>query len=802
MPPDPLEEQEPEPSRPTLRQRLTSLATGVRKLPGWAIANPWRAMLVGGACVVSVAGLVFGWFAISALLPAGEPVTLDMVLESLDVGNYEQARTQAEKLQAQGDLPIEELGGPVFALGAASAYEGDKTWSKDKTDYYLLAARYLEEARDRGFPPGRKAEGLYLLGRRRQRTEIHRLLAGAYFHDANPDLQKALAANEQYLADRRLLPNVRHEGLLQRAQILLRMGRISECVAELDKIPADAKTHAEAVIIRGRVLMHEARSLKDQPNATPDDQLQARQKYEQAIKTLQFAQGRDTLRTQATRKAMYLIGVCYLEMGAPFHRAGLDQFARVRKLYPDAPEALVANFQEAELYRNMAGQNSEALLAYRRALGAVIDPETFSNPWITLDELRARMLTAYQYYLKTRNFEISLQLTRSFYPLFSRVRTLELTAEAHRSWGRALLAEAPHLPRDKIEPTRRLGRGQFRQAGRVYGRLAKLQSTTRRYPDHLWNSSEAYLQGQDYRNAVRVLQEYLKNESRRRHPQALVRLGEALLALDRPDQALEALRECVEFYPRDAAAFRARLLASRSYVEEGDLKQAETLLQENLNGQYQTPDSQEWRESLFTLGEVYYIEHRYQDAALRLEEAVARYPDDPKTLQARYLTADAYRQRARVAQEKLKKDLAGNARVVQTRQIRELLNTALDRYREIQGLLSRRQEGAELAPQEKSMLRNCYFAIGDLLFDLSEYASAIKAYSTATYRYQNQPEVLLAYLQIADAYRRLNDSNKARSTLEQAKVVLAHMKPESAFTETTNYTRQEWVDLLDSLSKL
>ncbi|MBN2477089.1 MAG: tetratricopeptide repeat protein [Pirellulales bacterium] len=800
------------------------MAGGVRGLPAWAKANRLRAALAAGAGVVFLASAVLTWLAIASYQPPEELVTLDMVLEALDIGAYEQTRELARKLQTQGDLPIEELGGPVFALGAAAAYEADTMWSKDRTDYYKLASRYLEEAQDLGFPAGRRAEGLYLLGKslylggripasrpilqsalkvnKRKQTEIRQLLAGAYLDDANPDLDKALAENEQYLADRRLPSAVRHEGLLQRAQILLRLGRIPECMTTLDEIPADAKNHAEAVIIRGRILMHEARELKNRQNATAEDQLQAQGKYEKAIKTLQFAQGRDTLKTQATRKAMYLIGVCYLEMGGRFHRAALEQFARTRKLYPDTPEGLMSDFQEGELYRKMVGQNAEALAAYRRMLKAITDPDNFTNPWITLDTLRSRMLIAYQYYLETQNFEVSLQLTRDFYPLFSRTRTLELTAEAHRRWGEALLSQAPQLPADKVEPTRQIGRAQLRQAGRVYSRLAKTLVATREYPDQLWNSANAYLEGQDYRNAIRVLQEYLKNEARRRHPQALVRLGEALLALNRTEEALEAFQECVEFHPDDAAAFRARLLASRAYLEAGDLRHVETLLKENLYGGLQSPDSQEWRDSLFALGELYHIERRFQDAIVRLEEAVERYPDDPQTLRAQYLIADSYRQSAEAAQKKRKQDLAGAARVVLTRQIQELFNKSLDKYREIQQLLGHRQETGELRPLEKAMLRNCYFATGEVLFALGEYEAAIKAYSTATYRYQNEPEVLTAYIQIANAYHRLNDPIKARSTLEQAKVVLGRMKTESEFTETTNYTRQEWSELLDSLSKL
>ena len=239
MPPNPPDDRAPEQARPTLRRRWKSPIDGVRALLTWTTQNRLRAGLVAGVCAGSVVVVVFGWLAIASRRSIGPPVTLDMVLNALDVGAYDDARRLANRLKEQGTLPMGQLGGPAFALGAAAAYEGDDTWSKDKTSYYLLAARYLEEARDRGFPPGRRGQGLFLLGKSlylsgqipasrpmllaalevdpQKKTEIHRLLAGAYLSDANPKLEKALAENTLYLSDRKLPGADRHQGLLERA---------------------------------------------------------------------------------------------------------------------------------------------------------------------------------------------------------------------------------------------------------------------------------------------------------------------------------------------------------------------------------------------------------------------------------------------------------------------------------------------------------------------------------------------------------------------------------------------------------
>lgn len=823
----------------TLRKCWELSAAGLRKAGTWVRANRLKAGLLAGVCLLAVGGVVAWLLATTMAGSVDGDLYLDVALEALDRGEHLEARRVAKMLRDERAYTPDALGGPAFVLGAAAAWEADGSWSSDKKDFYLLSARYLEEARKLGFPPGRQGEGLYLLGRSlclsgqtpasrpvlrealksypRKKTEICRLLADAYLNDVNPKCPEALEYITIYLSDRMLPVEARYQGFVQRAQILLQLGKISECTSTLDKIPPDATNYAEAIVVRGQVLIHQARALnvtaeppdgQEPPGAgpTPDaskpgaeNQVQALQKYQAAVNSLRLAQDRATLSTQAGRKAMYLIGVCLLE--SDDSRAALAQFGRTRRTHPKTPEALSATFQAAELLQHL-GRDTEALVAYHQALEQVTDPRAYNNPWIPLDELRRRTLEAYKEYLDAENYEACLHFARFLHPVFPRWRMLELTAEAHHAWGRALLAPTDHLPPDEARTLSRRGREQLRRAGHDYERLAKLRTTTRFYPDDLWNSAENYLEGHDYRNAARILERYLKAESRRRQPRALADLGEAMLALGRTDEALKAFQECIEFHPRDAASFRARLGASRAHLEKGETQEAEVLLRENLNGDHLTPASEEWRHSLFGLGRLLHGDGRYEEAVRRLEEAVSRYPDSPEAGEARYLIADSYRQHAERVEEKLEKDLIETARVARSKKVYELLNSALEHYRRAQAALIRRQETTELTAVEKSMLRNCCFSVGNVLFDLGQYDDAVKAYSVAGNRYQNVPEVLEAYVQTARAYRQLDKPQEARGTLEQAKVLLNRMQATADFEETTNYDGKEWSELLDWLSSL
>jgi len=826
-----LEEHEVDPA-----SEQPSLAERVRGLPGAAMtfarAHPLRAALLGAAAVVSLTVVVILWHLIAGPSAQEKPVDLESTLAALDEGEWEEAARMARVVQEAGTLPLEQWGGPPYVLGVVAAHEAEQTYGPDQSARFLVAARYLEEARSRGFPEGREGEGLFLLAKclysggrvpasrvvlrealeacPERRAEIYHLLAAACMDESQPKLQEALDYNAKLLSLRNLSGRQRDAGRLQRAQILLQLGRLDECVAQLDRISAESPFRSEAMVVRGRVLMARARQLTAESAPTTEAQLEARRYYREAVKVLRQAQSRDTLENEATRQAMYLVGVCFLEMND--RRAAWAQFQRVRKLYVKWPESLAATFYQAELARG-AGRDAEALAAYRALLEAVPDPSVYRNPWLPLDELRRRMLAVYEEYLETQRFEVAVQLARVFHPLFPRNRAGELAARACREWAETLNAQADQSPPHQADSLRREARKQMRRAAQYYMYLARLELTTPRYSEHLWRAAEAFLRGHDFRNAVTVLEQYLEDQARKRHALALVSLGEALLALDKVDEAIRAFENCVAYHPRDAAVYRARLLAAQAHIERGELDQAESLLRENLIGELLTPASREWRDSLFELAELEYTQGRYEQAVERLDEAISRYPDDPRTSEARWLAAQCWLQRALGARRAMQ---AGNSAQAgpsaaaaaaqnasqNTRQaeVRRWLVEAGQRYARLLDELEKRRQTHQLSELDQAILRNCYFARAAVQFELGDYQGAIRAYRAITIRYQRQPEVLEAYLGMARAYQRLGQTREAQTTIEQAKVALARLDPQADFSRTTNYTRQQWAQLLDQLA--
>jgi TolA-binding protein len=388
------------------------------------------------------------------------------------------------------------------------------------------------------------------------------------------------------------------------------------------------------------------------------------------------------------------------------------------------------------------------------------------------------------------------------HPLFPAERELELTAELLRSVAKAYQAKLATASAEQAKLLTAKTRASLRRAGLAFSKLAELHTASRTYTDDLWNAAECFSQGHDYRHAVASLDLYLKYELRRRRSSALLLLGEATFALGETDKALTTLQECIDAYPNEPACYPARVLAAKVWIEKGDTAKAELLLQANLEDNNLTPRSLEWRDSLFGLGSLLVVVGRYQDAIQRLEEFVARYPDSPQALEARYLTAQADQHLGQQLQQKLADEKIETLRSAHEKQMQQNLIAAIERYQQLQALLGHRAEQSELNKADKAILRNSRFALAASLFDLGRYEEAARTYSNIASGYRNEPEALDAFVQLAACYRRLNQPAEVQGALSQAKSALERMNKDADFKLTTNHSRLEWGQLLDQLAVL
>lgn len=803
---------------------------------GW-LSHPLQVVTLLAGLIAAGGGIAVIWLVAQPRAVPREISKLEAALMALDARELETAKAWAEAILSEPNCPRPQQAEAAFILGAAAAYEAEAASPRRRRAFYLAAARHLEDARVTGFPEGREAEGNLLLAQSLvgagqwaqarpsllsalelnpdRKAELHRWLCQSYLCDSTPDLTEALRHNQAWLAAGPLTEEEQLAALLQKAEILLRQGKLDESEAVLRGIVPREIDAAAVLLLQGRVLMarameHRGAAGEQRRSAAPSDPNHAgepgpadaekrKRLWQEAAKTLQAAAGRDLLSGETAAAAMYLTGECFRALGDD--RAAAAQYARTARLHPETEEAWAADFRRLSLLWR-ENNDSEAMAILDR-LGKAAAAEGFRNRWIAPAEIAEVLLARFERFLASTDQAQAVDLARHAAPLLGPGKAGRLEAETLAAWGRRLAAEAENERRPETAERKRIeARERLREAGRAYERLAEIEITSREYTDYLFAATETYYLGHDYSGAVRMARLYLRNEVRRRHPQTLLMLGDSLLALGKAEAAGKALEECIEFFPRDPAVHRARLLAARACLEKNRPKQAEQHLNDNLNSNALTPDSIEWRESLFALGLLAHQTGDAEQAIARLQEALARYPKAPEAIAARYALADVLARRARAALAVAEQSADAGARLVLPKAVRDDLETALALYRRVQSDLQQRNELGTLTPADRAMLRNAIFAIGGALSDLGDYEAAARTFAAAGIRYQHQPAALNAYAQLIALYRRLGRPLDAQQAIAQARQVLERISGDEGFVSATPFSRSEWTEVLNDLERL
>jgi tetratricopeptide (TPR) repeat protein len=660
---------------------------------------------------------------------------------------------------------------------------------------YFQSAALLEEAHDRGVAAEREELLVFRLGKSLfmsgqvdesriwlseaaesdspHAIEAYELLVESYLSGTEGDPHEALRASDA-LMGLSLSDEQRDRARLQRGKVLVALGRHAEAAGVFEQITPGAPEAQEAVLLR-------VRSLIAQGSHAP------------ALEILGEMVSDKSLRGAPLLQALYLTGVARNELGQ--HDEALAHFDRIPQIDPHADEAVVAALDTAEiLWKKERPQESAA--SYSAALEQVDSPETFRNPWIELGEFQRRLQRAWDRFFEAGQYEIAVNLASQSITLLGETTATQLRASTLEQWGKTLQVKAAQEGFSEAKRLRDQAQEHLREAGRAYRHLGELRRPTAYYPNDLWQSAQNLLAGGDYQAAIVAFEDFLATNPQTRRAQALVSLGKALMALERFDVAVERFEECRDTAPKDPATFEANYLRGVCYVEMGKNELAEQVFRENLEGEFLNPSAIEWRLSLFALGKLLYQTGQYDAAIEKLSEATLRYEDHQSSDDARYLIAESYRRSAVTPKENLEEALHNAVREHYREEMQTRLDDSLDVYRKLQADLLARQRERELSEQEERLLRNCYFSIGLCWYEMGNLLEAKDAYSAAANRYQQQPAVLEAYVQIANCYRRSGQAEAARSTLETARIVLKQIPADAFPSPPTSLSQKEWDDWL------
>ena len=584
-----------------------------------------------------------------------------------------------------------------------------------------------------------------------------------------------------------------------RARILGQLRRYDEAKLAFDSLPPSAHGDPKVLLVHGQVLLDGVESKRAELPPTPDGKLppQLNAMVDEAVSVLGEAQSRDAAAFEVVRRALYLLGRAAELRGDQSQAMRL--YSDTYEQFGETPEGLAARLAAADILLSR-GDDDAAIILYRQVLQGDIDPATYRNDVLPLEQLRRRIMAAVDNFVQRGKFDQAVVLLDRFLPLFTRTQELALRGQMFRDWGERQLRNSQG---DSLEEktTRRAGLRRLREAGMAFERLSALRYATTYYPDDLWESAECFFRGQSYSNAARVLDLYLQNEPENRNAQALLMLGQANLALGRLDQCIAAMEECIELHSRDNATYQARIDCARAYLYQGNPNEAERLLRYNLTQSSLKPQSPEWKDSLFALGRLMFDLERNEDAIGTLEEAAERYPTDRQTLQARYLIGEASRRWAAEPLERLRIARTASEREKNQQLVDERLTQALTNFKDVQSRITLQVHNVQDDPNYGAMRRNCYMLEGSVLFDLGRYQQAIEAYQNVSSLYPNEPFVLETFLQIAHCWQRMSRPENARGAVEQARLTLDQLSSEADFLATTAFTRDEWHLLLNDMSK-
>lgn len=796
-----------------------------------------KRLAAGGAAAIALLIAALLWRALRS--PGAPPrAQMERALELLDRRGNLTARRRAleiaRRLDNQDYRAPDFAGAAEFIQGIVAFRDAEEARGLERRRQYARAISSLRAAEEQALDASRRAEwsyalgaSLFALGRPAEarplleeavktfapaKSRARQRLAEVYLDLKTPETRKkALALNTVLLESNEVQGARRDRVSMQRARILLALERPDEAEQALSLVSEDALSDRRVALLRARILM-------------------ARDRYEAAANLLESLAGDVGLDQTVPREASYLLGVCAERLGE-VERA-IESYERTAERFPQSQEGIAANIRGGALLRRQ-GRHEEAYAAYRRALQSVNAPDRFQNQWLSLEEFRRAILDAWNAWIAQETFQQAINLADHMTPVFPATQAADLGARANQLWAEwwaKKLRSAPYSERirhqDKL-------RKRWRESGRAYARLAEALRTDEeptRYSEVLWTSAEHFRKGRDFRSALEQLTRFINAQPEKRLALALVRRAELLMNLDRLDEALEHLQHVVDNYSTDAAAFEARYLLGRCHLERGEPGQAEQVWRNILDSRSLEPAAREWRLALFSLGKLLYRTAEmssegpadstnrqggasaggpsnrggtaWDEAVRRLDEYVKRYPETPEAIEARYLLAKSLQRQGVALRRKLQQAETETNRNELRLAAQNSLGRALDEFLRLRNQLGRRDASNQLDRFGRDVLQSCIFEIAHTRYASGDYEQALASYREAVNRYPDDPQILVAYLQMANCHDRLQRPVEARSMLEQAKIVKQQLPEEAFSSRTTSLTGQEWETWLDRAARL
>ncbi|MCS7034587.1 MAG: tetratricopeptide repeat protein [Phycisphaerae bacterium] len=767
-------------------------------------ATPSRLSQLWQFPLLVISLLLFGYAAYLFIDPqpglsADEKIDVARLL--LDQDRPEAAREQLNRVLLNERLSIPQQGRLHLLLSEALAAE-QKQKRLNVPANHLRIIEQVRLAMGRGVEPDgavhrRLAESFEALGRWEDAISHYRQAASFEPARALPftrkiiDLQilaedRAGAAGtiEKYLSESAISDTERAWALGEKAQLLIDDGRFAQARAVLDEAMRLELDPVARGTLRYR-MGYAAWKLGD---------------TEEAERLLRVARDELQVKHPLDADACYVLGRIHQDRGDAATAQSFYQ--TILTSHPDARVAPLARLGRG-MCRIMARQDDAALADFQQLVN-----EIQSRP--SRGRLKGEVIEGLQLagasLVARENFTAALEVAA-----FERELDPQPPAQFYARLADTYERRASQLERQlgMSPPSERIRKEQqyresLNRAADAYVAYARMQTLAddRSHGTALWKGIELYDRAGNTQTVIATLELFVaERPDDPLAPEALLRLGRAFQAAGQFDKAIAAFQRNQFRYPQTLAASKSAVPLAQALIAKGpeSYGRAEQVLIGVVdNNPLITPDSQEFRQGLLELGQLFHRMGRYEEAIARLEEFTQRYPEDERIGQLLFLTAECYRKSAAAIDPAADRGRLAQASVdelppVDPAEAAKARNERLDRARVLYDQVIEKWRGRTPDRElDRLHLKLAHFYRADCLFDLGRYDEAIRHYDAAATRYQNDPSALTAFVQIVNAYCAMGKLDQARAANERAKYLLRRMPPETFKDGTFAMPREYW----------
>jgi tetratricopeptide (TPR) repeat protein len=690
----------------------------------------------------------------------------------------ELANVALERAQRYPD----RLGETHFLIGSAYCRLAEQSPQSEADSIWQQARAHLEEAAKQTVAAIDSARLMYDLGKARfhtgalpqqvidclaptvdhaaeDRAEAYWILTEAYRRLPKPNLQAALDANKKQLdlpqIDEKLLAPAR----LLRGKLFLQLRQPEESrkvLARIDKTTPGI--YAEARLLRAQ--------------SCQQDKL-----YEEASKLWEeMLRDSDQARQAPLDRIHYSLGECYQQLNRPAE--AIAAWEKATQEGGEGAQAATFRLAESQLAKHdVAGAET----AFEKALAHEKNPGDYHNNLLDLTEAQRFIQQACKTYRVLGDYERSLRMADLYRKLAPAEAAQGLIGEAADEW-------AKHLENEPSRKTKVL-----REAATAYEKAAGLARTSSDQAKWLWLSADRYRQARDLHQELAMLQAFLRVEAvPERRGEGWLAIGKIRLALNREEEARTAFLKCIE-YP-GPAAYHARNHLAKMHIDEGKYDEAEAELKQNLGLITLKPDSEAHEKSLFLLADLYYTRGNFRLAALRYQEALDQYPNNPTTITVRWRLADCYR---KLAQHEF--DRQGIYQNINMS--RQWMQMAKVNYEKLVDDLTGLKVRGLLKLDGEKILNQAEFKVAECAFDLEQFVEAARLFDVLADRDRYRVTGLTALKQLARCYWAMHQTDKAQEALRRLRATLEVLDENLFQGQPDEMSRKGWFRWLDWAEK-